>query len=246
MDKSVYVAMSGAMQNMTAMAVHANNIANVATTGFRADLAHVTSVSMQSAGVTTRAYPVLQSSATDMQPGTLAETGRSLDVAINGEGWIAVQALDGTEAYTRAGELKLDTSGQLLTGNGLPVLGNGAPISLPPAQSVHIGVDGTISIRPLGAAAQELAEIDRIKLVKAERGELVKGADGLMHPTADEPLLPDATVRLESGFLESSNVNAVSALTDLIALSRQFEIQVKAMKAAESNGQASARLLQFN
>jgi flagellar basal-body rod protein FlgF len=157
-----------------------------------------------------------------------------------------VQAPDGSEAYTRAGDLRIDTSGLLLTGSGLPVMGNGAPISLPPAQSVNIGIDGTVSVRPLGASAQEIAEVDRIKLVKPEPRQLFKGEDGLMHSRDGAPILADANVRLESGFLESSNVNAISALTDLISLSRQFEMQIKLMKTAERNAQASAQLLQFS
>ena len=246
MDKSIYVAMTGAAQNMLATAVHANNLANVSTTGFRADFAQAKAMPVFGGNFPSRVYALTETPNTDLSPGTLQESGRELDVAINGEGWIAVQTPDGSEAYTRAGDLQIDPSGLLLTGSGLPVMGNGAPISLPPSQSVNIGVDGTISVRPLGASAQEVAEVDRIKLVKPERGQLFKGEDGLMYSRDGAPLQADADVRLESGFLESSNVNAISALTDLISLSRQFEMQVKLMKTAERNAQASARLLQFS
>lgn len=246
MDKSLYVAMTGAAQNMLATAVHANNLANVATTGFRADFAQAKAMPVFGESLPSRVYAMTETPATDITPGGMQETGRDLDVAINGDGWIAVQAPDGSEAYTRAGDLKIDTSGLLLTGSGLPVLGNGAPIALPPAQSIEIGVDGTISIRPLGAAAQEIAEVDRIKLVNPEPNQLYKGTDGLMHSRDGAPLLADANVRLESGFLESSNVNAISALTDLISLSRQFEMQIKLMRTAERNADASARLLQIS
>lgn len=245
MDRSLYIAMTGAGQNMLATAVHANNLANVSTTGFRGDFTQAKAMPVFG-GLASRAYALTETPATDMAPGTLQESGRDLDVAINGEGWIAVQAPDGSEAYTRAGDLRIDTSGLLLTGSGLPVMGNGAPISLPPAQSVNIGIDGTVSVRPLGASAQEIAEVDRIKLVKPEPRQLFKGEDGLMHSRDGAPILADANVRLESGFLESSNVNAISALTDLISLSRQFEMQIKLMKTTERNAQASAQLLQFS
>lgn len=246
MDKSLYIAMTGAVQNTLATAVHANNLANVTTTGFRADFAQARAMPVYGETLPSRAYALTETPATDMKSGTLQETGRNLDVAVSGEGWIAVQAPDGSEAYTRAGDLKIDINGVLRTGTGLPVIGNGAPIALPPIQSVQIGVDGTISVRPLGATAQEVAEIDRIKLVNPDSRQLVKGTDGLMHSRDGAPLPAAAEVRLESGFLESSNVNSVAALTDLISLSRQFEMQIKLMRAAEQNAEASARLLQFS
>jgi len=157
-----------------------------------------------------------------------------------------VQAPDGSEAYSRSGELNIDTSGMLRTGTGLPVLGNGGPIAIPPAESITIGIDGSITIRPLGSGAQELAQIDRIRLVNPENSNLVKGTDGLMRTRDGAIAVPDAQVRLESGFLEGSNVNAVEALTSIIGLSRQFELQVKLMHDAEENSAAVARLLQFS
>jgi len=244
-DKSLYIAMTGAVQNSLATAVHANNLANVATTGFRADFAQARAMPVYGETLPSRAYAMTETPATQQQSGALVETGRSLDVAVSGEGWIAVQAADGSEAYTRAGDLQVDINGVLRTGTGLPVMGNGAPIALPPSQSLQIGTDGTISIRPLGATAQEVAEIDRIKLVNPPARQLVKGVDGLMHSRDGEPLPATAEVTLESGFLEQSNVNAVAELTDLISLSRQFEMQIKAMRSAEQNAEASARLLQF-
>ncbi len=246
MDKSLYVAMTGASQNMTGMAIHANNLANAATTGFRADYAQARAMPVFGETFPSRVYAMTERPATRMHAGALQETGRDLDVAIPGDGWIAVQNLDGSEAYTRAGDLTVDVNGVLRNGSGLPVMGNGAPISLPPSQGINIGIDGTISVRPLGAKAQEIAEVDRIKLVNPERANLYKGEDGLMYARDGKDLEADASVRLESGFLEGSNVNAVETLTEIISLSRQFEMQIKMMSNAEQNAEAAARLLQMS
>ena len=246
MDKSLYIAMTGAKQSMVSNALHANNLANASTTGFKADLAQARAMPVFGETLPSRAYAQVERPTSDLKSGSLIETGRDLDVAVNGDGWIAVQAPDGSEAYTRAGELQVDVNGILRTGSGLPVLGNGAPVALPPASSIEIGNDGTISVRPLGAAANEIAEVDRIKLVRPDDAGLKKGVDGLMRAPDGQPLVADATVRLESGFLESSNVNPVSILTDIIAASRQFEMHVRLMRTAEENDQASARLLQLS
>ncbi len=246
MDKSLYVAMTGASQNMTGMAIHANNLANATTTGFRADYAQARAMPVFGETYPSRVYAMTERPGTRMQTGTLQETGRNLDVAVTGEGWIAVQTPDGAEAYTRAGDLSVDINGVLRNGSGLPVMGNGAPIALPPSQGLNIGIDGTISVRPLGANAREVAEVDRIKLVNPERSNLYKGQDGLMHTRDGKVLEADASVRLESGFLEGSNVNAVETLTEIISLSRQFEMQIKMMQNAEQNSEASARLLQMS
>jgi len=166
---------------------------------------------------------------------------------VKGEGWIAIQAEDGTEAYTRAGDLKVDVNGQLRTGRGSPVLGNGGPIVLPPAATVEIGADGTISVLPFGASAVGLAQVDRIRFVNPPSADIEKGGDGLMHMKqgAVAPDL-DASIQVESGFLEGSNVNAVSSLTDILSLSRQYELQVKLMTKANELSQSAARLLQFS
>src|SRR5690606_9695339 len=159
---------------------------------------------------------------------------------IGGEGWLAVQAADGSEAYVRTASLNIDALGMLRTGNGLPVLGNAGPIAVPPEQKVEIGQDGTISIRALGGAPSVMAEVDRLKLVNPDNRQLEKGADGLIRTKDGQPLEPDATVRVTSGFLEASNVNAVEEMTAILSLSRQFELQVKMMRTAEENSSAVA------
>lgn len=247
MDKALFIAMSGAKQSMLAQRAHANNLANLKTTGFKEDFTQARSMPVYGEHYPTRAYAMTERPGTNFDAGPLIQTGNNLDVAVKGDGWIAVQAEDGTEAYTRAGDLNIDINGQLRTGKGLPVLGNGGPIVLPPSAKVEIGADGTISVLPLGAAAVGLAQIDRIRLVNPDPANLEKGEDGLIHLKEGVPPPDfDAAIQVEPGFLEGSNVNAVSALTDILSLSRQYELQVKLMSQAEQISQSTARLLQFS
>jgi flagellar basal-body rod protein FlgF len=249
MDKALYIAMTGAMQNMVGQRANANNMANVNTTGFREDFAQARSMPVFGEHFPSRAFAMEERPGTNFQEGPLIQTGRKLDIAIKGQGWIAVQAKDGSEAYTRAGDLKVDAQGTLRTGTGLPVLGNGGVINLPPASSVEIGKDGTISIIPEGQNGTTVATVDRIKLVNPDPKQLTKGIDGLIHPTPEskQKTFPaDGNVSVVSGFVEGSNVNAVSSLTEILNLSRQYELQVKVMKSADNNSQAASRLLRLN
>ena len=246
MDKGIYIAMTGARHIEHAQALRANNLANATTTGFRADFAQARAMGVYYGdGHPTRAYALTENPGTDFTHGPLLETGRDLDVAVNGEGWLAVMAPDGTEAYTRAGSLQVNVLGQLTTATGEPVLGDAGPLALPPFEKLHIGQDGTISIRPEGQGPEVLAEVGRIKLVNPQ-DELTKGADGLFRAEPGVPLPADAAVRLQTGYLEGSNVNTVEEFTNVIALSRQFELQVKLMSSVEDNDAAAARLLQVN
>lgn len=245
MDRMLYLAMTGASQTMLAQAANSHNLANVSTTGFRADLEAFRSLPVYGPGHPSRAYAMDEGSGTDFSPGAITTTGRELDVAVNGSGWIAVQAPDGSEAYTRAGDLQVTTGGMLLTGAGHPVLGNGGPIAVPPFEKLEIAADGTISIRPLGQGAQTLAVVDRIKLVDPPGPDLEKGTDGLLRLKNGGTAEPDAQVQLVSGAVESSNVNAVDAMVRMIELARQYELQVKTMKTAEENDAASGRLIQL-
>lgn len=245
MDKSLYLAMSGAKQTMLAQSVHSNNLSNATTTGFKADLAQARSMQVFGEQHPSRVFALTENPATQFSAGSMQSTGRDLDVAVKGDGWIAVQRKDGSEAYSRNGELNISAAGVLVNGAGLPVLGNGGPVVIPPAERVEIGVDGTISIVALGEGPETMAEVDRIKLVNPDAGNLEKGSDGLMQ-TRDQALPPvDALVRIESGFLEASNVNPVESMTEILSLARKFEIQLKVMQAAESADQASAQLLRI-
>lgn len=244
MDDMLYVAMSGAKETLIAQAAATNNLANANTTGFLADLNQFRSMPVFSGGHPTRVYAMDESPGTRFDNGSLQYTGRDLDVAVKDGGWLAVQARDGGEAYSRRGDLKVDQNGLLVTGNNLPVMGNGGPIALPPFEKIDIGADGTVSIRPLGAATDELAVIDRIKLVAPQFDQMEKGEDGLFRLKDGGEAEADPAQRVVSGSLLSSNVNVVSEMVNMIELSRRFELQVKMMKMAEENGDASASIVQ--
>lgn len=246
MDKMLYVAMTGASQNARAQQAHANNLANISTTGFRRDFEQARSMQVFGDSHPARVYAMSERPGTDFTPGTLQETGRDLDVAVEGEGWITVQAPDGSEAYVRTGSLNIDVLGMLRTADGMPVLGNGGPIAIPPEEKVDVGNDGTISIRALGEDPNVVVTVDRIKLVNPDPQQLEKGTDGLIRLKDGQPIEPDANVRVVSGFLEASNVNAVSEMTSILALSRQFELHVKMMRTAEDDAAAMARVLQLS
>lgn len=244
MDKSLYLSMTGAKETMLAQTAHANNLANARTTGFKADFAQARAMAVLGEGYQSRVYAMTERPTTDLSVATLNQTGRDLDVAIKTEGWFAVRTPNGGEAYTRAGELQISAEGDLLTGTGLPVLGGGGPIVLPPAASVDIGQDGTISVQTLGAAPSELAVVDQIKLVNPDPKQLVKGQDGLMHQRNGGIAQADESVELAQGYLETSNVNAVAELTSMMDLARRFELNIKMMQTADQNAEASARILQ--
>jgi flagellar basal-body rod protein FlgF len=237
--------MTGAKHIERAQAIHANNLANANTGGFRADFAQARAMSIYNGpGFQTRAYALTERPGTNFDAGPLRETGRDLDIAIKGEGWFAVQTPSGTEAYTRAASLNIDPLGQLRDGSGRLVMGDGGPITIPAYEQLTIGLDGTITVRGQGQAPNAVTQAGRLKMVNPDIENLVKGEDGLFRAKSGGVLEPDPAVTLQSGFLEGSNVNVVSELTDIMNLARQFEMQVKMMRTMEDNSGAAARLLQ--
>lgn len=245
MDHLLYIAASGARETMLAQAANSHNLANASTVGFKADLVQAMSAYVSGQGVDSRAYSINRDFGSDLSAGPMRITGRDLDVAITGEGWIAVQATDGSEGLTHRGDLRVDEFGQLVNGAGQQLLGNRGPIALPPYAELSIGTDGTISIIPLGEAPNTLAVIDRIKLVNPGDDNLQKGPDGLMRPVDGGETVADADVQLVSGTLESSNVNTVDAMVRMIELARQFEHHVKMMSVAEEMDDSSAALMRL-
>lgn len=238
MDRMIYLGMSGAKMDMQRQEVLANNLANVSTTGFKAELHAVRSVPVRGDGASTRVYALETTVGYDDTAGSITATGRPLDIAVQGKSWLSVQGLDGTEAYTRFGALTVDSEGTLKTQNGYTVLGDGGPISLPPNGTVSIGADGTVSSKQANGT---ITPVGRLKLVTPEE-RLERGTDGLFRSTAGD-LPADANARVQDGALEGSNVNPIEAMISMIASARQFEAQMKLMKTAEQDEQQASRLL---
>lgn len=246
MDKFLYVAMSGARETMRAQAINSHNLANATTVGFRAELAAVTTKSAgEGARDDARVYATITETGWSRAAGPLQSTGRDMDVAVEGDGWIAVQAPDGTEAYTRAGDLRLDPTGAVRNGAGHPVLSDGGPLVIPPHASMVIGGDGAISIVPLGQGPETNARVGRIKLVKPDAAQMVRGADGLFRMKDGSSAAPDASVRVVAGALEGSNVNVADAMVQMIELSRQFDMHMKTLRTVEENARNSASLIRL-
>jgi flagellar basal-body rod protein FlgF len=246
MDRMIYVAMTGARQAMQSQAGASHNVANVATVGFRAVQERLTAAPVAGSGLQTRVNAVGLPGGLNSRSGTIQPTGRDLDIAIQGDGWLAVQDAGGREVYTRAGNLRINASGLLETAAGQLVLGTGGPITIPPYQSLYIGAEGQVSIVGAGQQAQALAEVGRLKLVTLDNERLAARGDGLYALPDDETAAADASVRIASGQLESSNVNATEALVQMIELNRNYEMQVRAMNAAEQADTTAARLLRIN
>lgn len=245
MDRSLYVAMTGATQMMRAQSEVAHNLANADTIGFKAQLSAFQPLAVQGAGMPTRINGVAQGLGVDTREGGLVETGRVLDVAVQGQGWIAVQGADGSEGYTRAGELRLTPEGLLTDARGNLVLGDGGPISVPQSAQMNIGADGTVSVVPMGQGPETIAAVGRIKLVNPAAGRLALGSDGLMHLSDGGTAEADPAATLKSGVLESSNVDPAQTLVQMIQLSRQYELQIRAIRSADENAQSASRLLQM-
>lgn len=245
MDRSLYIAMSGAKQTLLAQTANVNNLANTQTTGFKSDLEQFRSMPVFGPGYPARVYAMTERPGADLSQGPIQTTGRELDVAVNGNGWLAVNGQEGAEAYTRAGDLRVTPEGLLQTGAGLQILGEDGPIAIPPADKIEIGRDGTISIVPLGENSATLVVVDRLKMVKPSLDDLEKRNDGLMYLKQGGAIEPDADVSLVQGALEGSNVNAIEAMVEMIELARNFELQTKVMKNVDENSSASAKLMQM-
>ena len=245
MDRSLYVAMTGATQMMREQSEVAHNLANADTVGFKAQLSAFQPLPVLGPGMPTRINGVAQGLGVDMREGGQTDTGRELDVAVQGQGWIAVQGADGSEGYTRAGELRLTPDGLLTDSRGNLVLGDGGPISVPQSTQMNIGADGTVSVVPMGQSPATIAGVGRIKLVNPGVERLSLGSDGLMHLSDGGTAEADPAVTLKSGVLESSNVNPSQTLVQMIQLSRQYELQIRSIKSADDNAQSASRLLQM-
>ncbi len=246
MDKLIYIAMSGAQHSLYQQAATAHNLANASTTGFRAEVNSFRALPVFGDGLPTRAYVVDSTVGADFTPGVLQQTGRELDMAIEGKGWFAVQTADGSEAYTRNGSLQISPNGLLQTRNGLNVAGDGGPISIPPDTNITVAKDGTISTVPTGQTPNAVAIVGRIKLVNPPENTLVKNDDGLFRLKDGAPAPADAGVKLQAGALEGSNVNVVESLVGMIEQARQFDMQMRLLRTADTDAQSASRLLNLN
>ncbi len=239
----MYVAMTGAKQIMQAQAVNNNNIANVNTTGFRSDEVSFTSAPIYGPGFASRVNAVAGDAGVDYSSGVFSSSSRPLDIAVNGKGFIAVQGANGKEAYTRAGDLQVTADGFVVTATGLQVLSETGPLQVPPATSVTIGGDGTVSVVPLGLSPAAQSQVDRVKLVNPPTASLQKGSDGLFYLKTGGKAPTDETVTVSSGVLESSNVNAAMSLVNMIELQRLYEFQIKSINSSDTNEQSAERLM---
>ncbi len=242
MDRLIYTAMTGANAAAHRQSVLSNNLANVSTNGFRAELSAYRAVPLRGEGATTRVFALEATSGHRDAPGPAQRTGRDLDAMPQGSSWFAVQGLDGTEAYTRNGGFEISATGVLQTSNGLPVLSDGGgPIELPRDSVISLGFDGTISAR---TGNQPSTNVGRLKLATPTAEDpLKRGTDGLFRPQSGAPLPNDANARMLVGVLEGSNVNAVETMVGMIQTARQFEVQMRLMQTAESNDRSAGQLL---
>lgn len=246
MDRLIYTAMTGAKHVFMQQAGVANNLANASTIGFKAQEHRFRAVPVITEAQPTRAFVVDASVADVFEQGPMMYTGHNLDIAVEGKGWIAVQAADGREAYTRAGSLEVSVNGLLQTKGGLQVNGDGGPINIPPDNRVEIASDGTVSVVPTFGTPNNVNAIGRIKLVNPPEGDLVRGGDGLFRLKSNEDAPADANVRLSSQYVEGSNVNAADAMVNLITLARQFEMQMQMLTKADGNARQADQILSLN
>lgn len=246
MDRLIYIAMNGAKHAMSKQASTSHNLANVSTDGFRAQYNSARAAAVVGPGQATRTFVVDSTVGTNFAPGPIDHTGRNLDVAVEGRGWIAVQGADGREAYTRSGAFEINANGQLLTKTGRNVLGDGGPIAVPPDTRISIGRDGTVSTTPTAGVPNITNAVGRLKLVNPPERDLVRGDDGLFRLGNGANAPADENVVVASGSLERSNVNAVSSITDIISQGRQFEMQIRLIQTADQNARSAAQLLNLN
>ncbi|MDP1558083.1 MAG: flagellar basal-body rod protein FlgF [Nitrosomonas sp.] len=245
MDRMIYTAMTGALHTLNQQATVSHNLANASTTGYRAQTNTFRSAPIFGDGLPTRAFVVDSTTGADFTPGAIQQTGRALDVAIKGSGWIAVKLENGEEAYTRQGNLQVSANGILQTHNGHNVRGDGGVISLPPDNKITIAKDGTVSAVPITPSPNIVTLVDRIKLVDPPENQLVKGNDGLFRLRAGGEALADANVLLVDSALEGSNVNLVHEMVSMISLARQFDMQMKILDNAQQNAQQASEIMVF-
>ncbi len=249
MDRLIYTAMTGASNILARQEAVTSNLSNLGTTGYRSTQEAFKAIPLNGPGLPTRTFAINSSTGYDFTPAPLQRTGRNLDVALPGKGWIAVMTPNGKEAYTRNGNLQVALDGTLQTQSGLPLVddtgqvGTPTAINLPPDMDITVGPDGTITASPPGSAAAQATIVGRIKLVNPPENQLARSENGLFQTTTGKAAAPDASVSLQAGSLEGSNVSAIGSMVDMIAISRQFQTQMQLLKTASDDAQQAAQLL---
>lgn len=246
MDRLIYVGMTAAKHTMAQLEATSQNIANVETTGFKADISMFKAIPVYGPGNPTREFVVNSVVGTDFTPGVITQTGNPTDLAVTGQGWFTLKLPDGSEAYTRDGSFRVDTTGQLQSASGIPVMGENGTISIPPNMEVSIAKDGTVSAVPSGSNPGSVSVLGRLKLVNPPEQDIEKGADNLFRTKNGKPAAADASVRVASGSLESSNVNMVESMISMINLGRAFDMQMKLLQSADNNASKASALLNIN
>jgi flagellar basal-body rod protein FlgF len=246
MDRLIYTAMSGAKQILEQQATNSHNLANANSTGFRAQVDSFRAVPLISEGLPTRTFVVDSTVGADFRAGPIETTGRELDIAIQGEGWLTIQRADGSEGFTRNGALKINENGLLQTVTGFNVMGDGGPISIPPDTSITIAKDGTVSTVENNTLPGPSNIVGRLKLVNPDKANLERKADGLFGTIDNSVANADGEVIIISGALEGSNVNVVDAMVNMISLARQFETQMKLIQTAENNATKASQLFNLS
>jgi len=243
--------MGAASQTMNQQAVTASNLANASTPGFRAQLNALRAVPVEGLSLPTRTLVIASTPGADMTPGQMDYTSRPLDVALQQDGWLAVQTADGSEGYTRNGNIQVDANGQM-TIQGHPVIGEPGPLTVPEGSEMTMAAVGSISDVNPGDPANTIAPVGRLKLVKAEGNEVTRGDDGMFRlsqaaqATRGPTLQADPSIRVMSGVLEGSNVKPVAAMTDMIASARRFEMQMKVITSVDENAGRANQLLSMS
>lgn len=243
MDRLIYTALTGMNAAMDRQRATANNLANASTPGFRKEVFAVTPATLRDGSLEARAVARGAVRGADLDAAKVNPTGRPLDIAVDGQALIAYQAPDGGELYSRRGDLRITATGLLENGEGLPVLGNAGPITVPAGFEISVGKDGIVLARDPAAPGEPAQELDRIRLVSPDGSFVAKGIDSFLKVPGGGVLPPDPTATLTSGALEMSNVETGATLVEMIDAQRAFEQRVQILSTASELDEAGASLM---
>ena len=249
MDRLAFTAMASINERRLLREQLNNELANASTVGFKKSFDNaMVAVKAKGDGWDTRIQPFIEKmNAVSLEPGHLMATGNKMDIALQEQAVMGIQAKDGTLAFTRRGDLRVNAQGTLETGSGQVVRGDGGPIVVPPGFNVSINTDGTVYAADPNQPTAQPALIGQILLRDASERPMVRRNDGLFAPQGLPPGADFASgpqqPTLTPNALEGSNVNAIYAMTRMIDHSRSFEAQVNAIKQAKSLDESGSTML---